>query len=143
MYIYSLIKTEYTVIFKFKNVSTTVFLNFKTFTTIHDIYDIYIYIIYTQIYLEMPQLTYPILVEEIATARKRFQYSLLANKPATMTQSAQTINQSIYLPIYLYYIYSCSSCIIYADIYIYIYICIYILYILYIIHITYIYLEIA
>ena len=54
MYIYSLIKTEYTVIFKFKNVSTTVFLNFKTFTTIHDIYDIYIYIIYTQIYLEMP-----------------------------------------------------------------------------------------
>ena len=52
MYIHSLIKTEYTVIFKFKNVSTTVFLNFKTFTTILDIYDIYdiyiyIYILYT------------------------------------------------------------------------------------------------
>ena len=47
MYIHSLIKTEYTVIFKFKNVSTTVFLNFKTFTTILDIYDIYdIYIYY-------------------------------------------------------------------------------------------------
>ena len=49
MYIHSLIKTEYTVIFKFKNVSTTVFLNFKTFTTIldiYDIYDIYIYIYY-------------------------------------------------------------------------------------------------
>ena len=63
MYIHSLIKTEYTVIFKFKNVSTTVFLNFKTFTTILDIYDIYdiyiyiyiyIYIIYMQIYQEMP-----------------------------------------------------------------------------------------
>ena len=49
MYIHSLIETEYTVIFKFKNVSTTVFLNFKTFTTIldiYDIYDIYIYIYY-------------------------------------------------------------------------------------------------
>ena len=47
MYIHSLIKTEYTVIIKFKNVSTTVFLNFKTFTTILDIYDIYdIYIYY-------------------------------------------------------------------------------------------------
>ena len=47
MYIHSLIKTEYTVIFKFKNASTTVFLNFKTFTTILDIYDIYdIYIYY-------------------------------------------------------------------------------------------------
>ena len=126
MYIHSLIKTEYTVIFKFKNVSTTVFLNFKTFTTIldiYDIYDIYIYIYY--IHANLPG---------NAIAKKRFQHSLLANKPATMTQSAQTINKSIYLPIYLYYIYSCSSYIIYTDIYIYI--CIYILYILYIIHIT-------
>ena len=30
MYIYILIKTEYTVIFNFKNVSTTVFLNYTT-----------------------------------------------------------------------------------------------------------------
>ena len=50
MYIHSLIKTEYTVIFKFKNVSTTVFLNFKTFTTILDIYDIYDIYIYIYIY---------------------------------------------------------------------------------------------
>ena len=46
MYIHSLIKTEYTVIFKFKNVSTIL--------DIYDIYDIYIYIIYMQIYQEMP-----------------------------------------------------------------------------------------
>ena len=54
-YIYILIKTEYTVIIKFKNVSTTVFLSF---TTLH-VYNSYIYLfiyiyLYLSIYLYLP-----------------------------------------------------------------------------------------
>ena len=68
MYIHSLIKTEYTVIFKFKNVSTTVFLNFKTFTTILDIYDIYDIYIYIYIYIYYIHANLP----GNAIAKKRF-----------------------------------------------------------------------
>ena len=44
-----------------------------------------------QIYQEMPESDYPILGAEIARARRRhFLHPLLASKPATMAQSAQT-----------------------------------------------------